>query len=529
MSGYVAYIRVSTARQGARGVSLQEQRDAIERYALSRGFKITQWFEERETAAKCGRPVFAEMIRVLEKGRSEGVIVHKVDRSVRNLSDWVALGRLADDGLIELHFVSESLDFRSRGGRLAADIQAVIASDYIRNLREEIKKGFYGRVKQGLYPIRAPLGYLDCGAGKPKALDPKKAPIIRELFELYGTGRYSLQTLRDELFRRGLRNLAGGRVSRNGLSTILNNPFYMGVIRLRKSGEVFQGIHEPMISTALFERVQRVLQGKCIPKALGHEFLFSRLFKCRTCGYSLVGEQQKGHVYYRCHMPTCVRTSVKEEVIEATVLERLTHLEFSEEVPEITKAIAVLAQGWSDHRADAIAGLRLRLSDISSRIGRLTDAYVEHLIDRHVFQERHLVLLTERKGLEEQLKTLEAEAGHLPAKLAWYLERLSSTYSNYKSAPHEGKRAILQAVTSNRTGQGKEVDFSLQIPFNLIAARHAVTVSRQQRYDPRTLWQELLPQLWDWATKNPTELAASLTYHHNTATGEEGNGAKAAA
>ena len=55
---YFSYIRVSTARQGERGVSLQEQQDAISRYAQKNGIRISRSFEERETAAKRGRPIF---------------------------------------------------------------------------------------------------------------------------------------------------------------------------------------------------------------------------------------------------------------------------------------------------------------------------------------------------------------------------------------------------------------------------------------------------------------------------------------
>ena len=157
MNQYLAYVRVSTARQGERGVSLQEQRDAILRYAERNRLEISRWFEERETAAKRGRPVFNEMLYLLRKGKAQGVLIHKIDRSARNMKDWAELGELIDRGT-EIHFVNESLDLASRGGRLSADIQAVVAADYIRNLREESRKGFYGRIKQGLFPLPAPMG-----------------------------------------------------------------------------------------------------------------------------------------------------------------------------------------------------------------------------------------------------------------------------------------------------------------------------------------------------------------------------------
>src|SRR5580698_6843740 len=208
MKEYYAYIRVSTTRQGEFGVSLPQQKDAIERYAQRNELEISRWFEEQETAAKQGRPVFGTMVKLLRKGTVAGVIIHKIDRSARNLRDWADLGELIDRG-VEVHFANESLDLTSRGGRLSADIQAVVASDYIRNLREESKKGIYGRLKQGYYPMPAPFGYLNNGSAKPKTPDPKTAPLVRQAFELYVSGRFNLKTLGKELQRVGLRRPNG--------------------------------------------------------------------------------------------------------------------------------------------------------------------------------------------------------------------------------------------------------------------------------------------------------------------------------
>jgi DNA invertase Pin-like site-specific DNA recombinase len=216
MKSCFAYVRVSTARQGEQGVSLQEQRDAIARYAQRNNLAITEWFEEQETAAKRGRPVFARMVARLRAGRASGVLIHKIDRSARNLRDWADVGELVDRG-VEVHIAHEALDLKSRGGRLTADIQAVVAADYIRNLREETRKGFYGRLKQGIYPRPAPLGYCDQGAGLPKTLDPVKAPLVRVAFELYATGRYGLRALAAELFARGLRTRNGNVVRTTAL------------------------------------------------------------------------------------------------------------------------------------------------------------------------------------------------------------------------------------------------------------------------------------------------------------------------
>jgi site-specific DNA recombinase len=177
---FVAYLRVSTPKQGER-VSLLTQREEIARFAAKRGFLVVGWFEEKETAARRGRPVFGEVLLRLRKGEADGLIVHKVDRSARNLKDWADLGELIDQG-VPVYFAGEGLDMSSRSSRLAADIQAVVAADYIRNLREEAKRGIQKRLEQGFLPCPAPVGYLDAGKAKPKLVDPERAPLVRLAF-----------------------------------------------------------------------------------------------------------------------------------------------------------------------------------------------------------------------------------------------------------------------------------------------------------------------------------------------------------
>ena len=142
MKSCFGYVRVSTLKQGD-GVSLEAQKDAILEYAGRKGLAITQWWEERETAAKQGRPVFNRMVASLKRGESKGLVIHKIDRSARNYHDWAVISDLADAG-IEFHITTESFDFNTYGGRMAADFMAVVAANYVRNLKTEIHKGQQG-------------------------------------------------------------------------------------------------------------------------------------------------------------------------------------------------------------------------------------------------------------------------------------------------------------------------------------------------------------------------------------------------
>jgi DNA invertase Pin-like site-specific DNA recombinase len=495
MRQYIGYIRVSTAKQGEKGVSLQEQRDAIVRYAQRNSLSIIQWFEEKQTAAKRGRPIFSEMMKLLKRGKAAGLIVHKIDRSARNLKDWADLGELIDGG-IEVHFANESLDLHSRGGRLSADIQAVVAADYIRNLREETRKGFYGRIKQGLYPLPAPLGYMDKGKGKPKEPDPVKAPLIKKTFELYASGAYNLERLVEEMFRLGLRNRRGGKVTMTGISNILNNPFYFGLIRLKRTKETFAGTHAPLVSTALFNKVQRVLTGRLNARTQRHDFLFRRMFHCRLCGYSLIGETKKGHVYYRCHTKTCPITCIREEAVEGVILEKLFPLHFTEwEEIYLRKKVAELKMNWNEDREKHVKSMQLHLHKMQERLDRLTDAYIDRLIEKEVFEARKLSLLKEKKGLEEKLDETQTGKRSLPDALSNFLELAGTAYVSYKMRLPEERRDLLERVTSNRSVEGKNVAIELKSPFQIVADHQKISYGAPYRDRPRTILDQLIKKL----------------------------------
>ena len=501
MKNFFGYVRVSTVKQGE-GVSLQEQRDAIHRYAQRNDLEVITWFEERQTAAKRGRAVFNQMLRLLKQGKADGVIIHKIDRSARNLKDWADLGELIDQG-IDVHFVNESLDLHSRGGRLSADIQAVVAADYIRNLREETRKGFYGRLKQGLYPLPAPIGYLDKGQGKPKEPDPAKAPLIRKAFELYATGRYSLNGLVEEMFRLGLRNRKSKKIGKSAMSVLLNNPFYMGLIHLRRSGETFPGSHPAIISKSLFDRVQDILNGKTNRTDANHRFLFRRLLQCKLCGFSLVGEVQKGHVYYRCHTPACSTKCVREEAIDTSVLESLKPLELTSEEKRCAEdKIQHLREDWGTQKAAQINSLNLAVNSLQERLNRLIDAYIDRAIEKEIFEERKAALLTEKKGLEESLAELTGGTKSLPDRLAEFLELAGSAYLTYKMGLLEEKRDLLKIVTSNRKVDGKNMELMLYLPFSEIANRFQNANGGPYRDVPRT-WDTLILRLSNILSKEP--------------------------
>lgn len=486
MTRCFAYIRVSTAKQRDHGVSLEAQREAIERYARVNALTITEWFHESQTAAKRGRAEFNRMLTLLRERKADGVIIHKIDRSARNLRDWADFAELVDRG-VSIHLAAEALDLTSRGGRLSADIQAVVAADFIRNLRQESLKGIRGRYKQGLLPGWAPVGYEDNGAGKPKTIDPVLGPLVRELFERYATGAYTLVEISEAMTQLGLVNKRGNPITKNSVARMLRQRFYIGLIEVARTGEVFEGVHEPLVTKALFDQVQTVLAGTTRPKKTKHEFVFRRLLTCGLCGSRLIGELQKGNVYYRCHTKDCETTSAREDAVEAALLDELAKMTLA---PGLRRDCETVFARYQSERhtlaSNSLSYLQLEVAKVKERLDRLTDLMIDGVLDPTTYNEKKRRLLESKKGFEEEIDHVVQNPEVLAQRVHQILEQAETAPLSYKTASPYVKREIVEITTSNRVVRPENVSIELRPPFCILAERHVAATGDPHRDEPRT-------------------------------------------
>jgi site-specific DNA recombinase len=449
------YVRVSTVKQGD-GVSLEAQKDAILEYARRKDLNITEWWEEKETAAKEGRPIFNRMVASLKRRDAKGLVIHKIDRSARNYHDWAVISDLADNG-IEFHIATESFDFNTYGGRMAADFMAVVAANYVRNLKTEIRKGQLGQLKIGLLPWAAPVGYQNNGAAKLKTPDPASAPLVRRAFELYANGTHSIRALVGEMDRQGLRSHNGKPLNKSSIEKMLGNPFYCGIIRVRRSGETFRGAHEPIIKISLFERVQDIKSGKKVKKLTRHNHLFRGLLRCQHCGHALIGELQKARVYYRCQSSGCVTKTIREDRIDEVVVALLRHLTLTPD--DVARALERLPSILvSETEGQQCTTIKLQRDQTAARLDRLTDMLLDGLIDSEAFQMKKQSLLIEQRRIDEHLEIATANT-ITEAMMRKFLELATNLAQLYQSATKPEKRRIVEWATSNRTASGKSVYF----------------------------------------------------------------------
>ena len=173
-------------------------------------------------------------------------------------------------------------------------IEVVSAKFYSDNLREEVIKGMREKAEQGIYPGRAPFGYRNNRATREIDVSLENSEIVRAMFELYASGKYSLTQLRKEI-----RNRFGKTLNRSYLHSILNNRVYLGFFEW--SGVEYRGKHQPIISPERFAADQAVMHGHNKGKYGKHQIAFRGMLTCAHDDCTVTAELKKGkYVYYRC-------------------------------------------------------------------------------------------------------------------------------------------------------------------------------------------------------------------------------------
>lgn len=150
-----------------------------------------------------------------------------------------------------------SKDSRSHE-KLVHEIKIVLANNYINNLSEEVKKGHAEKLKKGIWPVKAPVGYKNKLDDHTIVIDENLGPVVKKAFEMAKTGNYSLSKLKKELYKMGLRGPRNGKeLPKSSMARLLKNPFYYG--EFVRGNQIYKESHEPLITKELFDAVQHVL------------------------------------------------------------------------------------------------------------------------------------------------------------------------------------------------------------------------------------------------------------------------------
>jgi DNA invertase Pin-like site-specific DNA recombinase len=296
---YIIYVRKSTGSEDRQARSIGDQLAEIRELVHRNGLEVVASFEEMQSAMTKGRPYFGEMLELIEAGEADGIIAWHPDRLARNAFDGGRVIDLIDQGkLRDLKFCSFWFEPTAQG-KLMLNLAFGQSKYYSDNLSVNIRRGQRQKVRSGVWPFKAPIGYLNEPKLRTIVVDPVKAPLVKMAFELYASGNYTFDRLREMMNAKGLRSVNGRPLSPFRYQHFLRNPFYCGLFVL--NGEMHEASNEALVTKEMFDRVQDMMKRRSKPNQDRLKpYVYRGLLKCGECGWGITMETQKGHNYLRC-------------------------------------------------------------------------------------------------------------------------------------------------------------------------------------------------------------------------------------
>ncbi len=452
---YILYARKSTESDDRQAMSIESQEIELLKMAGSLGFRIDKTYKESMSAKQVGRPIFDEMLRYIGQKKDCIVFAWKVDRLTRNIFDGAKIIELLEKGNIREIRTIDKIIVDNPIDKFMLSIDFGVGKKYSDDLSVNVKRGNKTKLEKGGWPGVAPIGYLNDKLDKTIIIDEERAPYIREAFDLYATGAYSVMEIATILYESGLRTRAGRKVHKSKIHKILTNPFYTGL--MLRQGKLYQGCHEPEVSHQAFEKVQDVLFRRIPTKRKTLFFPFRGYLKCGVCGCAHTASRKKGHDYYYCTNGRGLcgeHTSyMRAEDVAAIVATQLGEIRFDEELIES----AYLANKEKGERTEIYQETSREtilkgLEFISKKESKLLDSHLSDLITTEVYEAKMKELHNERETLHSQLRKIGQKTREGLSTLEQIKEvflTASKAKKDFLDAEDEQKSKVLEKVLWN--------------------------------------------------------------------------------
>ena len=488
---YFIYCRKSTDEEGKQVRSIEDQLTELNDFAAKESLAVVDTFIEKQSAKTPGRPVFNQMLARMEKEKTTGILSWHPDRLARNSVDGGQIIYLLDTGIIDsLKFPTFWFENSSQG-KFILNLSFGQAKYYVDNLAQNIKRGMVNKARRGEFPVEAPVGYLNNRLTRKIDVDPKVGRFIKKAFQLYATGKYSYQQLADWLFKKGV--VAKNRKAvkphplvSHGIQHLLTNRFYYG--EFYYAGEIYQGIHRPLIGKDLFDRVQGIMLTRTKNKKYKHGFAFTNLIKCDGCGYMITAEEHRkyyretnriaNYTYYRCTKKG--KSGCQEPFIKQPEL-----------VGQVDKIIkqAAIPEAWEQPLFEQIAKdenaavgtieqfsrqLKTALFNVDIKLEKLLNGFLEGIINKAEYLTAKEKITTDKQQILEKIAGLKRKELYWLEPLKNHLRLVLSGEKTVAGTDMVKKRQFLETVGSNFTLKDKNLGFIWQKPFARLTARPTI-------------------------------------------------------
>ena len=173
------------------------------------------------------RENFHRMVEDAKRGLFDLILTKEISRFARNTLDSFQYTRDLLSAGVAVYFQNDYIKTLDEDSELRLSIMSSIAQDELRKLSSRVKFGHQQAIKDGVVLGNSRIFGYTKDDGK-LVIDEKEAAMVRQLFELYATGEYSMKQIEDIFWAQGYRNNRGNKISHTTMSNMISNPKYKG-------------------------------------------------------------------------------------------------------------------------------------------------------------------------------------------------------------------------------------------------------------------------------------------------------------
>ena len=173
------------------------------------------------------RENFNRMIEDAAEDKFDLVITKEISRFARNTLDSIQYTRQLLGCGVGVFFQNDNINTLDEDSELRLSIMSSIAQDELRKLSSRVKFGHQQAIKDKVVLGNSRIfGYVKDGGRL--VIDEEQAEMVRELFELYASGKYSMKQIETIFWQKGYRNHNGNKIAHTTMSNMIANPKYKG-------------------------------------------------------------------------------------------------------------------------------------------------------------------------------------------------------------------------------------------------------------------------------------------------------------
>ena len=467
------------------------------------------------------RENFHNMVNDAKAGLFDLVITKEITRFARNTLDSIQYTRELLNSGVGVFFQNDNINTLDEDSELRLTIMSGIAQDELRKLSSRIKFGHQEAIKKNVVLGNSRIfGYRK--DNKRLVIDEKEAEMVRELFTLYATDKYSMKQIEEIFWNKGYRNNNGKKICHSTMSNTISNPKYKGyyvgnkvkivdmftkkqkflppeewVMFKDETGEIVPAI----VSEELWEQANAVLKRrsrdvKNRQNQCNHANLLTGKMYCTHCGklyYRKDSKDRKGNVLSRwiCSgkiangTDSCPSFTIYEEEIKEVLYEvfKDTAEDAKRIIEEYTGMYAeILAK---DSSSGELQKLKDRLGVLSKKKSKLLEYNIAGQISDRDFVEMNKQITEESAEVYSAVEEIENELNSREE----YTTKIEEIRNVLLKAEKEASKEMIDSAFINKyidriyvtPVKDGEVDISVKIFSGDTVEKHLTSIRNRHK------------------------------------------------